>query len=75
MKKINTPEARPFRDMGMKGRIAVSDVKPILGILMGDSGGVGPELVAKLAVSKFYDDYWCLCFSELLCFIKCCTTE
>ena len=31
--------------------------KPILGILMGDSAGVGPELVAKLAVSGFYQEY------------------
>lgn len=31
--------------------------KPILGILLGDSTGVGPELVAKLAINKFYDDY------------------
>lgn len=28
--------------------------KPILGILMGDAAGVGPELVAKLAVNNFY---------------------
>ena len=31
--------------------------KPVLGILMGDSAGVGPELVAKLAVKNFYSDY------------------
>lgn len=30
---------------------------PVLGILLGDSGGVGPELVAKLAVSNFYEKY------------------
>ena len=30
---------------------------PVLGILLGDSGGVGPELVAKLAVSGFYEKY------------------
>lgn len=28
--------------------------KPILGILLGNSAGVGPELVAKLAVQDFY---------------------
>ncbi len=31
--------------------------KPVLGLLMGDSAGVGPELVAKLAASNFYADY------------------
>ena len=31
--------------------------KPVLGILMGDSAGVGPELVAKLAASGFYAEY------------------
>ena len=31
--------------------------KPILGILLGDSSGVGPELVAKLAASNFYQNY------------------
>lgn len=31
--------------------------KPILGVLMGDSAGVGPELVAKLAANNFYADY------------------
>ena len=35
----------------------MSEKKPVLGILMGDSAGVGPELVAKLAVSNFYSDY------------------
>ena len=30
---------------------------PILGVLLGNSAGVGPELVAKLAVSNFYADY------------------
>ena len=35
----------------------MSEKKPILGILMGDSAGVGPELVAQLAVSGFYADY------------------
>ena len=35
----------------------MSERKPILGILMGDSAGVGPELVAKLAVSGFYQEY------------------
>lgn len=31
--------------------------KPVLGILLGDSSGIGPELVAKLAVSGFYEQY------------------
>jgi 4-hydroxythreonine-4-phosphate dehydrogenase len=31
--------------------------KPILGILLGDPAGVGPEIVAKLAVSDFYTAY------------------
>lgn len=35
----------------------MSEMKPILGILMGDSAGVGPELVAKLAVSGFYAEH------------------
>ena len=30
---------------------------PILGVLLGNSAGVGPELVAKLAVSHYYADY------------------
>ena len=30
---------------------------PILGVLLGNSAGVGPELVAKLAVSNYYADY------------------
>ena len=35
----------------------MSEKKPVLGILMGDSAGVGPELVAKLAANNFYADY------------------
>ena len=35
----------------------MNENKPVLGILMGDSAGVGPELVAKLAVKNFYADY------------------
>ena len=31
--------------------------KPILGILLGNSAGVGPELVAMLAVKDYYKDY------------------
>ena len=31
--------------------------KPILGILLGDATGIGPELVAKLAAADFYQDY------------------
>lgn len=30
--------------------------KPVLGILLGDASGVGPELVAKLAANGFYDE-------------------
>ena len=32
----------------------MSEMKPVLGILMGDSAGVGPERVAKLAADNFY---------------------
>ena len=35
----------------------MSATKPIIGIIMGDSAGVGPELVAKLAASNFYAEY------------------
>lgn len=31
--------------------------KPILGVLLGNSAGVGPELVAMLAVRDYYKDY------------------
>lgn len=31
---------------------------PILGVLLGNSAGVGPELVAKLAASNYYADYF-----------------
>lgn len=31
--------------------------KPVLGVLLGDVAGVGPELVAKLAVSHYYENY------------------
>ena len=31
--------------------------KPILGILLGDAAGVGPEIIVKLAASRFYDEY------------------
>ena len=37
--------------------MTVSIQKPILGILLGDATGIGPELVAKLAVSDFYSAY------------------
>ena len=33
------------------------DRKPVLGILLGDGGGVGPEIIAKLMASRFFDDY------------------
>ncbi|WP_058485110.1 PdxA family dehydrogenase [Defluviitalea phaphyphila] len=31
--------------------------KPILGIIIGDAAGVGPEIVAKLAANNFYYEY------------------
>lgn len=31
--------------------------KPIVGILLGDAGGVGSEIIAKLTISKFFDEY------------------
>ena len=31
--------------------------KPILGVLLGNSAGVGPELVAMLAVRDYYKDH------------------
>ena len=31
--------------------------KPILGILLGDAAGVGPEIVAKVAAANFFDEY------------------
>lgn len=31
--------------------------KPVIGVLLGDAAGVGPELVAKCAAAKFYDEY------------------
>ncbi|MBU0927738.1 MAG: 4-hydroxythreonine-4-phosphate dehydrogenase PdxA [Spirochaetes bacterium] len=31
--------------------------KPIIGMLLGDATGVGPELMARLASSRFFDDY------------------
>ena len=31
--------------------------KPIIGVLLGDAAGVGPELVAKCAAANFYDEY------------------
>lgn len=31
---------------------------PVVGVLLGNSAGVGPELVAKLAVKDFYKDYF-----------------
>lgn len=31
--------------------------KPVLAILLGDASGIGPELVAKLAVHGFYNEY------------------
>ena len=31
--------------------------KPIIGVLLGDAAGVGPELVAKCAAANFYNEY------------------
>ena len=31
--------------------------KPVIGVLLGDAAGVGPELVAKCAAAGFYDEY------------------
>ena len=31
--------------------------KPIIGVMLGDAAGVGPELVAKLAAANFYAEY------------------
>lgn len=31
--------------------------KPVIGVLLGDAAGVGPELVAKCAVTDFYEQY------------------
>jgi 4-hydroxythreonine-4-phosphate dehydrogenase len=33
------------------------NTKPVLGLILGDAAGVGPEIIAKLAVSNFYDEY------------------
>lgn len=34
-----------------------NDKKPVLGVLLGDATGIGPELVAKLAAADFYSAY------------------
>jgi len=31
--------------------------KPVIGILMGDAAGVGPEIIAKLVSKRFFDPY------------------
>lgn len=31
--------------------------KPVIGLILGDAGGVGPEIIAKLAANNFYDEY------------------
>lgn len=31
--------------------------KPIIGLILGDAAGVGPEIIAKLAANNFYDEY------------------
>lgn len=31
--------------------------KPIIGLILGDAAGVGPEIIAKLAASNFYNEY------------------
>lgn len=35
----------------------ISEQKPILGIVIGDATGVGPEIVAKVAAKGFYQEY------------------
>lgn len=40
-----------------KEDIDMMERKPVLGILLGDGAGVGPEIVAKLTVNRFFDDY------------------
>lgn len=32
-------------------------IKPIIGMIIGDASGVGPEIIAKLAANNFYDEY------------------
>ncbi|HSR05252.1 MAG TPA: 4-hydroxythreonine-4-phosphate dehydrogenase PdxA, partial [Proteiniclasticum sp.] len=31
--------------------------KPIIGLILGDAAGVGPEIIAKLAANDFYSEY------------------
>ncbi|MEY8336754.1 4-hydroxythreonine-4-phosphate dehydrogenase PdxA [Lachnospiraceae bacterium 62-35] len=31
--------------------------KPVLGIILGDAAGVGPEIITKLAAENFFDEY------------------
>lgn len=31
--------------------------KPVIGVLLGDAAGVGPELIAKCAAENYYDEY------------------
>ena len=35
----------------------VREGKPVIGVLLGDSTGVGPEIVGKLAAANFYEEY------------------
>ncbi len=48
-----------FRDFSSGGMIIAIRLrmaeKPIIGVLLGDAAGIGPELVAKLAASGFLD--------------------
>ena len=39
------------------------DKKPVLGIILGDAAGVGPEIITKLAAENFYDEY---CYPVIL---------
>lgn len=32
-------------------------MKPVIGLLLGDAAGVGPEIIAKLAGDNFYEEY------------------
>lgn len=40
----------------LTGELAHMKTKPIIGILLGDAAGVGPELVARLAANKFFEE-------------------
>ena len=51
------PEKIPVLQNWKAMEVFYMSEKPILGILLGNSAGVGPELVAMLAVKDYYADY------------------